>query len=256
MLASLDGAILPSEEALIPVTDEGLLRGDGVFEVVRLYDGRAFALDEHLERMAGSAARSRLPFDGARLRREVEALLAEGAAEDGVVRLVVTRGGRRIAIRESLKKFPETIVLATVTYAPTRVLDQVKTLSYGANVLCTRLAQEQGADEALLVTPHGRVLEAPTSSFFYVRDGELRTPSLSEHILDSITRRQVVASATVHEAPTTLDDVLAADEVFLASTLKEVLPVRSIDGTAFDAPGPVTRGVGQAVAERIAAALA
>jgi branched-chain amino acid aminotransferase len=253
MLASLDGAVLPAEEARIPITDEGLLRGDGVFEVVRLYGGRPFALDEHLERMAGSAERARLPLDAALLRAEAEALLAAGPSQDGVMRLLVTRGGRRIAILEELRSFPPTIALATITYAPTRVLDQVKSLSYAANMLCTRLATEQGADEALLVTPHGRVLEAPTSSFFYVRDGRLRTPPLTDHILDSITRRRVLAVADVEEVPTTLDAVREADEAFLASTLKEALPVHAIDDHTLTAPGPVSLEVAAALAARIAA---
>ena len=164
MLASVDGAILPVAEARIPVTDEGLLRGDGVFEVVRIYHGRPFALDDHLERMRLSAANSRLPVDFDVLSAEIEALLAEAAPDDAVLRLVCTRGGRRLAMIEEPKTFPETIALATVVYSPTRVLEGIKTLSYGANMLATRLAQERGADEALLVTPHGRVLEAPTSS--------------------------------------------------------------------------------------------
>jgi branched-chain amino acid aminotransferase len=256
MLASLDGEILPVAEARIPVTDEGLLRGDGVFEVVRIYGGRPFALDDHLARMERSAANSRLPVDLASLRSEVEALLAEGAPHDAVLRLVCTRGGRRLAMLEEPKVFPDTIALATVVYSPTRVLDGIKTLSYGANMLCTRLAQERGADEALLVTPHGRVLEAPTSSLFYVREGRLLTPPLSEHILDSITRRHVIEAASVEEQPLTRDELADVEEAFLASTLKEALPVHAIDEIELPAPGPVTREVGAALEQRIAAELA
>src|SRR5262245_8666958 len=146
LLASLDGRIMPVDEARVPVTDEGLLRGDGVFEVIRLYDGRPYALDEHLERMAKSAAGLRPPFDGALLRADVDALLAAGDPGDGALRLVWTRGGRRIALIEQTPDFPPTIALRSVTYAPTRVLDGIKSLSYGANMLCGRLAREQGAD--------------------------------------------------------------------------------------------------------------
>ncbi len=190
MLASVDGAVVPVAEARIPITDEGLLRGDGVFEVVRLYGGRPFALGEHLERMAASARRARLPFDAAALAADVETLLARAEPSDAALRLVWTRGGRRLAILETLPSFPPTLALATVTYAPTRVLDGIKSLSYAANMLCGRIARDAGADDALLVTPHGRVLEAPTSTFFYVRDGGVCTPPLSDHILDSITRRR------------------------------------------------------------------
>src|SRR2546423_13839094 len=93
-LASLDGAVMPVAEARIPVTDEGLLRGDGVFEVVRLYAGRPYALGEHVERMTRSAHNLRLPFDAAAVEADARALLAEAApTDDGMLRLVVTRGG-------------------------------------------------------------------------------------------------------------------------------------------------------------------
>jgi branched-chain amino acid aminotransferase len=257
MLGSLDGAIAPVAELTIPVTDEGLVRGDGVFEVVRIYAGGAFALEDHYRRLARSAQTSRLPVDLDALRSEVDALLAAAAPGDCALRIMCTRGGRRLALLQEVPAFPATAVLAPVTYAPTRVLDGVKTLSYGANMLCTRLAQEQGADEALLVTPHGRVLEGPTSAFFHVRDGRLLTPPLEDHILDSITRRRILATVDVEERPTSLDDLRAADEAFLASTFKEVLPVHEIIGVAaFAAPGPVSQRVAAALGERIAAELA
>ena len=160
-LVILDGTVIDVDQAQISVTDDGLLRGDGVFEVARIYGGRPFALDEHLERMARSAATLRLPFDTDAVRADATALLAAGEPDDAMLRLVVTRGGRRIGMLETLPERPETISLATITYTPTRVLDGVKSLSYAANMLATRLAREQGADEALLVSPHGRVLEGP-----------------------------------------------------------------------------------------------
>ncbi len=256
MLASLDGTIGPVAEATIPVTDEGLLRGDGVFEVVRLYEGRPFALEEHFERMVRSAATARLPVDFDALRAEVDALLAAAGPTDAALRLVCTRGGRRLVMVEEVKHYPETIALATITYSPTRVLDGVKSLSYCANMLCTRLAQERGAYEALLVTPHGRVLEAPTSAFFYVRGGRLLTPPLDDHILDSITRRRILAMTDAEEAPTTLDDLRDVEEAFLASTFKEALPVHAIDDIELDAPGPTTREVGETLERAIASEVA
>ena len=256
LLGSLDGAIAPVEELTIPVTDEGLVRGDGVFEVVRLYGGVPFALEDHYARMERSAERSRLPVDLAALRSEVAALLAETGAVDMALRIMCTRGGRRIALIQEIPPYPESIAMASITYAPTRVLDGVKSLSYCANMLCTRLAQEQGADEALLVTPHGRVLESPTSSFFYVRDGVLITPPLDDHILDSITRRWILSLFDVEERSTTLDDLEGASEAFLASTFKEALPVHAIDGAALPAPGPVSREVAARLGERIAAEVA
>ena len=256
-LAILDGVVMDAAQAQIPVTDEGLLRGDGVFEVVRLYDGRPFGLDEHLERLARSAAAVRLALDLDAVRADIAAILAEADAADGALRVLVTRGGRRIALVEPLRELPETIALATITYSPTRVLDGVKSLSYAANMLASRLAREAGADEALLVTPHGRVLEAPTTSFVYVVGGRLCTPPLSDRILDSITRRVLFAVTDVEERVTTRDDLRALDEAFLASSLREVHPVHAIDDTPIDgAPGPVTAEVAERVREHIAAELA
>jgi branched-chain amino acid aminotransferase len=253
MLGSIDGRIAAVEELTIPVTDEGLVRGDGVFEVVRLYGGVPFALEDHIARMQRSAERSRLEVDFAALREEVAALLEAAGPADAALRIMCTRGGRRIALIEQVTEFPATIALEPITYSPTRVLDGVKTLSYGANMLCTRLAREAGAYEALLVTPHGRVLEAPTSSFFYVRDGHLCTPPLSEHILESITRRWILELFDVAERETVLDDLTHLSEAFLASTFKEALPVHAIAGITLEAPGPVTREVGERLGERIAA---
>src|ERR1700750_3500379 len=94
MLGILDGTVMPAGEVQIPATDEGLLRGDGVFEVMRLYDGRPFALDDHLERMQRSADNLLLPFDSEAVRADIETLLEAGRPTDGVVRALVTRGGR------------------------------------------------------------------------------------------------------------------------------------------------------------------
>jgi branched-chain amino acid aminotransferase len=279
--ACIDGELLEAREARIPAVDDGLLRGDGVFEVVRLYAGRPFALDEHLERMAGSAANLRLPIDVDAVRADVERLLAaadrpdtnadgsavagtgtnaDGSAVAGTgscLRLVVTRGGRRLAFVEPLPAAPATLRLASVTYAPTRLMDGVKSLSYAPNMLATRLAAERGADEALLVTPHGRVLEGSRQAFFYVLDGALCTPPLSDHVLDSITRRRVIAVAGARERSVALDDLRDAQEAFLASTLREVHPVSAVDDVVFAAaPGPVTAAAVAAVRERIAIELA
>ncbi|MEA2394843.1 MAG: branched-chain amino acid aminotransferase [Solirubrobacteraceae bacterium] len=253
MLAILDGTVGPAAEARIPVTDEGLLRGDGVFEVIRLYGGRPFALEDHLRRLEGSASNLRLPIDVAALRADVESLLERNEMGDAALRLVVTRGGRRLGIVEPLRELPPTLALATVTYAPTRLLDAIKSLSYAANMLAGRLAREQGGDEALLVTPHGRVLEGPTCSFVCSLDGEtLVTPPLSEHILDSITRRRLVALCDVRDRVLTREDLAGVREAFMASTLREVHPVRSIDGADLPAvPGPLTERAAARVRQHI-----
>jgi branched-chain amino acid aminotransferase len=240
-LASLDGQVGPVEDARIPVTDEGLLRGDGAFEVLRLYAGRPFALSDHLERLRRSCEGLRLEADHAALEAELAALLEEAGPVDGLLRVVLTRGGRRIAIVEPLPHRPPVARVATVTYAPGRILDGLKTLSYAGNMLAGRLAQERGFDEGLLVTPHGRVLEGPTWTFFWVQDGVLLTPPLEDRILASITRARLLEECEVQERSCTLDDVQAAEEAFIASTVREVMAIAAVDDIELPAaPGPVT----------------
>jgi branched-chain amino acid aminotransferase len=253
-LASLDGEIMPAAEATIPVTDEGLIRGDGVFEVIRVYDGTPYAFDAHLARMERSAGNLRLPVDLESVRAEAFRLLAEAGTgpDHQCLRIMMTRGGRRILLTEPMVSVGDNARVKSITYSPTRILDGIKSLSYAGNMLAGRLAREQGYDEALLVTPHGRVLEAPTSSVFYVRDGRLLTPPLEEHILASITRALVIEVTGAEEQPCTLEDLYGADEVFFASTVREVQTVASVDDHEYTGPSPVSDRTREAVTARIA----
>ncbi|MFZ0042262.1 MAG: aminotransferase class IV [Solirubrobacteraceae bacterium] len=257
-LASLDGEIMPVGEATIPATDEGLIRGDGVFEVIRVYDGLPYAFEDHLARLNRSASNLRLPVDLEAVRADANRLLAQAGtgSDHDCLRIVITRGGRRLLMTEPLPSIPERVRLGSITYAPTRILDGVKSLSYAANMLASRLAREQGFDEALLVTPHGRVLEAPTSSIFWVDGEQILTPPLEDHILASITRALIIQVTNAIEQPCTLDDLASASEVFLASTAREVQPVCAIDEFVFEGPAPVTERTRAVVTERIASELA
>ena len=256
-LASVDGVIAPREESTISVTDEGLLRGDGAFEVVCLYGGQPFAMEDHLTRLRRTCEGLRLETDVVALEREIDTLLDEVGPVDAMLRVVLTRGGRRILIVEPQVPVPASARVATVTYAPGRILDDLKTLSYGANMLAGRLAKERGADEALFVTPHGRVLEGPTWTFFWVRDGELLTPPLSDRILHSITRAHMMELTDAREQVTTLDDLAHAEEAFIASSLREGLPISHIDDRELPhAPGPVTESVQRAYMEHVTQSLA
>jgi branched-chain amino acid aminotransferase len=241
-LASVDGAIAPTAEAVVPLKDDGLYRGDGAFEVIRLYAGRPFALLDHLDRLARSSAAIELQFDRAALESEIAALLAEAGEVDGQLRLIVTRGGRRLAMTEPIPSHGETLRLATVTYSPTVILNGVKSLSYAANMQATRIAKAGGADEAVLVLPDGTVLEPPTSSIFWVSpQGSLRTPALDAGVLESITRDRMIRALDVEEGRWPVADLRSASEAFLASTTREVQPVAAIDGAELPAaPGPRT----------------
>jgi branched-chain amino acid aminotransferase len=257
-LACIDGQTMPADEARIPATDEGLLRGDGAFEVIRVYDGRPFAVADHLDRLERSGANLRLhEVPRADLEVEIpELLAARGGSEfDGCLRIVLTRGGHRLLLTEPLPPSPDRIRLGVVEYAPSRVLDGVKSLSYAGNMLASRLARERGFDEALLATPHGRVLEAPTSSMFWVNaEGTLCTPPLDEHILASITRARVMEVVPVTERPCTMEDLRAAREAFLASTTREAQSIAAIEDIELP-EGERTREAMQKVGARIAAEL-
>jgi branched-chain amino acid aminotransferase len=249
-LASVDGQVMPTAEATVPMKDDGLYRGDGAFEVIRLYAGRPFALADHVDRLERSSAAIQLEFDRAALKREIEALLAEAGEVDGQLRLIVTRGGRRIAAVEPIPAHAEAISVATVTYNPNVILNGVKSLSYAANMQATRLAEARGADEAVLVTPDGTVLEPPTAAIFWVSpQGALRTPALDVGVLESITRDRLVKALHVEVGAWPVADLRAAREAFLASTTREIQAVSAIDGAALpDAPGPRTREAQEAFA--------
>jgi branched-chain amino acid aminotransferase len=257
--ASIDGIITDAADAAISAIDEGLLRGDGVFEVALLYDGVAYALDEHLARMELSARNLRLEFDPEAMRIDTLALLdTSGDLPDrAVVRLVATRGGRRIALIEEVPEAAPAISLVTVEHRPTPLLREIKSLSYAPNMLATRLAAERGADDALLVTPEGVVLELPRQSFGCSLDGEtLVTPPLSAGVLDSITRRRALETGLVQERPISTAELANAPEAFIAGTTIEIQPVSSVDGRELPVPGPLTAELRERVGEAIAAELA
>ena len=207
-----------------------------------LYSGRPFALTEHLDRLERSAASVELSIDRGSFEAEIETLLEHSRPRDGLLRLIVTRGGRRIAVTEPPIEHAPAVRLATVEYSPTVILNGVKSLSYAANMQATRLAKARGADEAVLVTPDDIVLEAPTSTLFWVSpQGMLRTTALAAGVLDSITRRPLIEALEVEEGEWPVADLRAAEEAFLASTTREIQPVSEIDGRELsETPGPRT----------------
>jgi branched-chain amino acid aminotransferase len=249
-LASVDGRIAETGEARISAADDGLLRGDGVFEVIRLYRGAPFALGEHLDRLERSAAAIELPIERTAFEEEIASLLEEFGEHEAQLRLVATRGGRRLAFTENLPPYAdaESISVASVTYSPTEILNGVKSLSYAANMQASRLALARGADEALLVRPDGTVLEAPTSTIFWVTaDGRLRTPALEVGILASITRDRLVRELEVEQGSFQLEDLEGASEAFLASTVREVQAVSAVNETELaECPGSRTQEAAEA----------
>ncbi len=266
----IDGRIVGPEDARIPVTDHGLLYGDGVFEGLRVYAGRVFRLDRHLERLRHSARAIGLEITGGidRVRAVVnETARAFGQAE-AYVRLIVTRGDGTIGVDPTRCETPRLIcivceaelydadkltagidMLTTSVRRPASdALDpRVKSLNYLNSVLAKREARLRGADEGLILNAAGMVAEAAVANVFVYRKDALRTPPASDGALEGITRETVFELAgglgiPAHEQTLTRMDLLSADEVFLTGAGARIVAVRTLDGQTIgeQTPGPVT----------------
>lgn len=262
---AIDGVITEPGVAQISVLDLALLRGMGVFEAMRSYRGVPFALAMHLDRLEHSAAANHTPL-APREAIEEWCRTVGRLSGDSIVRLVSTPGSplgappRTVVVAEPIPEVPVACRLKTMA-APWHpagaewALAGAKTLSYGPNLTATKLAKEAGFDDAFLLSREGVALEGPTSSIGWVTDGVLHFPSLELGVLESVTRivvedvakeQGVQVRAGVHP----IDDVLAADEVLILSTVKEVCPVVAIDQREFE-PGPVTRSLAAGFADRV-----
>jgi branched-chain amino acid aminotransferase len=254
--ACIDGELLEPSEARISVLDDGLLRGDGVFEMVKLYGGHPFRLRAHVDRLERSAAAIELPVERRLLDSEIETFLGElpGFAELGL-RIVLTRGGRHILLAEELPAWPRTARVALINLNPSEILVGVKSISYAANMQAIRITAARGADEAIYVDRDRTVLEAPTSAIFWAgADGRLRTPAVECGILDSITRAVLIERLEVEDGAFPTDDLLGTKEAFLASTTREVQPIAAVDDRELpEVDGPLTSAASEALAEAVQA---
>lgn len=270
-LVMIDGKLFPEDEARVTVFDRGFLYGDSVFETIRTYDGAPFALDEHLARLEKSAAQVyiELPVSRTELTREVlEAVRAAGNAET-YIRVMVTRGTAPMGLDPLSAEHPLRVVIVAplsspppaayekgigvVTYRTQRTAEATpaataKVGNYLVAVLALREALRAGAAEALIVDGAGFVVEGASSNVFIVRGGRLLTPPEDAGILPGITRRLLLETARAEGIPVDLEPLslgglAAADEVFISSTIRELLPVVRVDGTPVGSgrPGPVTQ---------------
>ncbi|GGI08356.1 aminotransferase class IV [Egicoccus halophilus] len=256
-IAWVDGRVLPAADATVPLTDEGFLRGDAVFEAMLVRGGRTHARDAHLQRLRRSAKALDLPLPP--VDRAIADLLAAFGARDGALRLIVTRGG---AVRGILGpvSWPATISLAVVEAPWRTAISGVKTLSYAVNQWALRQANTREADDALVVDG-GLVHELPSGAVVLVHDGEVSSPDPQRlPILDSITVRSLAEVVEVARTVPDLDALRAADEVFVVSATRPVLPVHAVlfdgdDEVEYPAPGPVTERLRAAFAARVSATL-
>lgn len=234
------------------VLDDGLVRGDGVFEGLRSYGRRLRTLDAHLDRFARSAAEIRLDFDRAQLRRELEAFVQITTSDDCAVRLIVTRQGQRIIREEPLFDLSEPWVLAPVPHRITPLLVASKTLSYAANMQAQRLAAEAGANSALLYgADDNLLLEGPVFSIAWLAGDDLFLPPLSLGILDSITRRLLIEAVPgVKVKEIAYQDLAEADGLLCLSTVLESQPVSRLVGVGdYPTSGSRINGIREALAE-------
>lgn len=236
-IAWTDGRVVPAADATVPLLDDGFLRGDAVFEVVLIRRGRTHALDAHLARMRRSAKAMgiRLPV----LRQVIADLLAAWGERDGALRIIVTRGG---TIRGLLfaSVWPESISLQPVDMPWKSAITGVKTVSYAANMWASRQARLAHADDALVVS-EGVVLEVPTAAIAWVRGDRIQAPDWKIlPILDSITLGELTKVVEVDLGVYSLEDVQRADEAFILSATRGILPVHAIGDAELAAPGAVT----------------
>jgi branched-chain amino acid aminotransferase len=266
----VDGRISDEAGAVVPVLDRGFLYGDSVYEVACTAGGRPVDLGPHLDRLERSAARIRMHLPP---RREIELAVAEtmaashvGPGAEAYVRVVVTRGGGEIGLdpvladrprlvvivralsRPSAEAFRDgvTVKIVTVERTSRRALDPaVKSGNYLNNILALDEARQSRAYEAILCDAAGRIAEGSTSNVWCVRHGIVETPPVEVGLLPGITRWRLLELAAAAGVPTAEvelypADLLGADEVFLTSSIRGVLPVSRVDDRVIPV-GPVTK---------------
>jgi branched-chain amino acid aminotransferase len=278
-LASIDGTLHAPDEARVSVYDRGFLYGDSVFETIRTYGGEPFALADHLARLARSAERVGidLPISAADFGMEIRLAVRAARNPESYARAMLTRGSGPLGLDPSLALAPLRVILVeplvlppasayrdgvkVVTVRTVRAADAAqgaKVGNYLASLLALKHAKGQGAHEALILDGAGRVVEGTTSNVFLVQGGDLVTPPEEAGILPGITRAHLLEVAAelrcaVRQEPVTPADLAAADEVFITSSLREIIPVVRVDDVVVGGgrPGRVTRALHAAFRARV-----
>lgn len=277
----LDGKLVEKEQAAIGVYDHGLLYGDGVFEGIRVYSGRVFRVERHLERLYDGARAIRLvlPYDKAELTEAMKATVAANAIRDGYIRLVVTRGNGALGlnpftcerpkvfiIADSIQLYPvelyetglKVIIASTVRTNANALSPRIKSLNYLNNIMARIEAIDAGVAEAIMLNSAGLVAEATGDNVFIVRRGEVITPTLNAGVLEGITRDLVMElgrelGLPVVEGDISRYDLYTCEECFLTGTAAEVVPVTVVDNRPVGdgKPGKITRQLMTAFKKKI-----
>lgn len=267
----INGQFFAPDEAKISVFDHGLLYGDGVFEGLRIYNGKVFRMAQHLRRLYDSAKAIHLaiPMSVAEMEQAVLDTVKESGLSDGYIRLVITRGAGSLGLGPERTSNPQTIIIvdkislypqefyengleiitaSTIRNHPGALSPRIKSLNYLNNIMAKIEGSKAGCLEALMLNHKGEVAECTADNIFIVRDGKLLTPPTDAGILDGVTRDAVLEIARDAQIPAfektlTRHDVYVADECFMTGTAAEIISVVKIDDRLIGdgKPGPVTR---------------
>jgi branched-chain amino acid aminotransferase len=267
----IDGKLLPKEEAKISVYDHGILYGDGVFEGIRVYSGKIFRAQEHLDRLYKSAKAIRLtiPLSQEQFKAAIEQTFKANNFTDCYIRAVVTRGVGYLGlnpnkcptpsvfiISDTIELYPKemyekgmaVITASVIRNHPNALSPRIKSLNYLNNILAKIEAVDAGVPEAIMLNHEGNISECTADNIFIVRDGIVQTPTTADGILEGVTRGVMLElckrnSVECEEKTLQRHDLYIADECFLTGTGAEVVPVTKVDGRAIGdgAVGPITK---------------
>ncbi len=273
---SINGKLVPAAEATVSVFDHGLLYGDGVFEGMRIYGGKVFRLEEHIDRLYESARAIclEIPIDAEAMIAATIETVAANELQDGYVRLIVTRGVGTLGLGPDRCDHPQVIIIAdtialypaeyyekgleiitssVIRNHPAALSPRIKSLNYLNNIMAKIEGMQAGCVEALMLNHKGEVAECTGDNIFVVKKGELYTPPLEAGILAGITRDTVIelakeAGIPTHETPLTKHDIYIADECFLTGSAAEVISVVKLDSRQIGdgKPGEMTKSLKKA----------
>ena len=266
MIININGQICDEDKAVISVLDHGFLFGDSVYEVVRTHKGKLFTANEHLDRLQRSASRLMmdLPLSNEEFIEELIRTHKVLNADEAYMRLIITRGTGKLELHpascgnqtyiimakpidnwteEQYNKGISLSIVSILRNDPFALDPRIKSGNYLNNVLAIIEAKKRGADEGLMCNKDGFISEGTNFNIFMVKDGKLYTPELASGILEGITRMVVLKIARdngldVNESKITPEELLEADELFISSTTRDIMPVYKVDDKMLPTPTP------------------